>query len=371
VFVKVCDTYARSSRAVPAAPAPSPTVLTLIESLISRSLPADSRLEARRRTELKTGVRRTIGTIAAAAVGAWLLRRLPIDTLVASWRHVDATWLLCSAAASLAMVVVRSIKWSRLLVDSGQPRNVRGAVRSLLGSYALGTITPGRLGDLARCAFLPDAGRADVLQLTILDRTFDVTSVAAFGAVSIFLFLSKGGGILTLGAWAGICFWVSRNGLGSTVKLRWLPQRVRRFLGEFVHKLRGVRLERYLGWALVASSLELLTLCLLQRAFHTGHMAAAVVAYPLLTLATGLPISFGGLGPREGLSALIFATFSISAAAAVDISVLFFALTLLLPSVVGAAWILASGAASWAAAARRKISLIRRPESSFQPIEPN
>ncbi|MGH9455997.1 MAG: lysylphosphatidylglycerol synthase transmembrane domain-containing protein [Terriglobia bacterium] len=312
-------------------------------------------------------LRRSIETVAAVAVGGWVVHRMPVAAVLSSWRHLDAGWLLCALGASLTMLTVRSAKWSQLLTDSGQPRNTTGAVRSLLGSYALGTITPGRLGDLARCAFVSGSRRADVLQLTVLDRMFDMAAVVTFGAASIFLFFSKVGGLLALCLWAAFCVWVSRRGLGSFEKLGWLPQRVRRSLHGFGEKLRGVQGERYLGWALAASALDLLTLFFLLRAFHAGHLVAAIVAYPLLTMATGLPVSFGGLGPREGLSAWIFASFSVSTGAALNISLLFFAFTLLVPSLVGGVWIVGGGAASWISAARQKVNALRPRWESLLP----
>lgn len=317
---------------------------------------------------LKGSLRRSIETVAAIAVGGWLLHRLPFAAISSSWRHLNIAWLVCGLGASVAMLAVRSAKWSQLLTDSGQPRNTTGAVRSLFGSYALGSITPGRVGDLARCAFLPSAMRADVLQLTVLDRAFDMAAVAAFGAASIFLFFSKAAGVLALCLWAVACFWVSRRGLGWLEKRGWLPQRLQRQVREFSGKLRTIRHGRYLGWALAASALELLTLFFLLRAFHTSFLVAAIVAYPLLTLASGLPVSFGGLGPREGVSAWILASFAVSTVVALNISLLFFALTLLLPSVAGGAWIVGGGVAPCFSAVRQKISALRSGWESLLPM---
>ncbi|GEM_PF-3662760 len=316
---------------------------------------------------LKGSLRGLLGTVAGAAVGGWFFHRMPVSALLSSWRQMHPAWLLCSLASCAAMLTVRSAKWRRLLVDSGHDRGTAQAVRSLLGSYTLGTLTPGRLGDLARCAFVSEPTRKIVLQLTLIDRLFDMIAVLTFAAASCVFLVSKLAGFAALSIWLGACIWVSRKGLLRLDNLAWCPQRFHQSLRNFAGTLRSVRHGRYAAWALAASLCDLLTLMFLLRAFHQPTLLAAFVAYPWLTLASGSPVSLGGLGPREGVSALIFTSFSISATAALNVSLLFFGFTLLIPSLAGGVWLLGGSVVAGLALIKQKTSLLLRAWESLLP----
>lgn len=316
---------------------------------------------------MKGSFRGLLQTVLVAAVGGWFLHRMPLSGIWTSWRHLDPRWLLCGLASCAAMLAVRSAKWCLLLTDSGQDRGTAQAVRSLFGSYTLGTLTPGRLGDLARCAFVSDPTRGNVLQLTLVDRLFDLVAVLTFTAASCAFLFSKLAGLAAVCLWVGACVWVSRTGLGMLDKLPWCPQRFRRSLLDFAGTLRTVRHARYAAWAMAASLCDLATLSFLLRAFHQHNLLAAFVAYPWLTLASGSPVSLGGLGPREGVSAWIFSSFSISTAAALNISLLFFALTLLVPSVAGGVWLAGESAAAGLAILKQKTGLLAQACQSLLP----
>ena len=316
---------------------------------------------------MKGSLRGLLGTVAAAGMGGWLLRHVPIAAILSSWRQMNLAWLLCGVASGAAMLTVRSAKWHRLLADSGHDQGTVRAIRSLLGSYTLGTITPGRLGDLARCAFVAEPKRKYWLQLTLVDRAFDLVAVSTFAVASCVFLVSKLTGFAALAIWLGVCIWVSRQGLPRLKGLAWCPHRFRPSLLELAGTLRGVRHGRYAAWAMAASLCDLVTLMFLLRAFHQSNLLAAFVAYPWLALASGSPISLGGLGPREGVSAWIFASFSISAAAALNVSLLFFALTLLVPSVAGGVWLAAEGAAAGLGILKQKTGLLVQ---TCQPVLP-
>ena len=65
---------------------------------------------------------------------------------------------------------MRAYKWHLLLGATGKVR-LRQSLRTLFAGFALGLITPGRLGELARGMFVREAERTHVTFLTVLDRT--------------------------------------------------------------------------------------------------------------------------------------------------------------------------------------------------------
>lgn len=65
-----------------------------------------------------------------------------------------------------------------------------------------------------------------------------------------------------------------------------------------------------------------------------------ILAVPLITIVSILPVSVGGLGVREGATAIVFAPYAISVANAVSISLLSYSIALVAGAVGGMAYVL-------------------------------
>jgi uncharacterized membrane protein YbhN (UPF0104 family) len=248
-------------------------------------------------------------------------------------------WLLSALGTTSMTICVRTAKWHLLLSEDPFPRSQCDSARSLLGAYALGSITPGRLGDYGRCLFVQEGRRARTFMLTFVDRAFDCWSVLSLGAVSLFVLLPRPVAILVTVLWFGLipAGFVTFNWLRSSrARPVWAGKLLQTAKG-----LRHIRIRCFAVWALGASFLDVLTLLFLLEAFHEARLLVALATYPCLVIAGALPISLGGIGPREGLSAILFPIFSISSGVAINISLAFFAFTALIPAIAGAIWIAA------------------------------
>jgi uncharacterized membrane protein YbhN (UPF0104 family) len=63
---------------------------------------------------------------------------------------------------------------------------------------------------------------------------------------------------------------------------------------------------------------------------------AALAAYPLVIFANIIPVTIGGVGVREGVSAIILGRFRVAPEVAVSASFLLFCINTLLPGLIGA-----------------------------------
>ncbi|MGH9357117.1 MAG: lysylphosphatidylglycerol synthase transmembrane domain-containing protein [Terriglobia bacterium] len=269
----------------------------------------------------------------ALLAGVWytLCRRGPLS----AW-HLTPVWLLGALLTTSAMLAVRVEKWRLLLAEGRIPCSRFEPARSLLGAYALASITPGRLGDLSRCMFTSPGGRTRVLAYTVTDKLFDVFSALSFAALSLFFLVPYAVAALGVVAWLGLIVLLVRG----PKLLAWqqvLPRRLKR-LRELAQAAGQVRCGRFAALAVCAGALDLCTLFFLLSAFHATSFTVALAVYPWLIIAGGLPVSLGGLGPREGLCALLFPLFSVSSRVAVGVSLVFFAFTAVLPAALGALW---------------------------------
>lgn len=272
------------------------------------------------------------------AISAWLLWSLFHKEFWSAWREVHGGWILFALLVTLTTLAVRALKWHLLLVAKDPPCARRESVRALLGGYALASVTPGRVGDLSRCMFVAEGRRGQTLLFTFVDKTFDLWAVLGYAALSLFLFVPHIYALAAAAAWLGLIpfFAASR---------RWARKppsgasRLGRFR-VFWKTLTGIPAGRFGSWALCAGALDLLTLFFLLRAFHPTTFNVALATYPWLVIAGALPLSIGGVGPREGLSVLLLPFFSISRTVAINVSLVFFGFTALLPALFGALWLL-------------------------------
>jgi uncharacterized membrane protein YbhN (UPF0104 family) len=273
----------------------------------------------------------------ALAVALWIGHALFTSHLIAVWRSVRVPWLVSALALTTIMVGIRLTKWHLLLIEGRVLGSRCESARSFLGAYALGCVTPGRVGDYSRCIFVAKGSQARTLLFTFVDKAFDVLAVLSLAVVSLFLLAPCLVAVLGSAIWLGLVL------AGNLVLSRhhWLGTHRLAKLSQLVDTLGRVRRGHFAAWALTASALDLLTLALLLQAFNGRGLTVALATYPWLVIAGGLPISFGGIGPREGVSALLLPVFSISAGVAVNVSLAFFAFTVLLPSTAGAIWMAA------------------------------
>ncbi|MGH9352276.1 MAG: lysylphosphatidylglycerol synthase transmembrane domain-containing protein [Terriglobia bacterium] len=285
---------------------------------------------------MKTKLWHRLRNILAVAFIGWLAWRLYDRELWGTWGHVKAAWLLCALASTAVMLGLRFVKWHLLLAEDQLSWGRRESARSLFGAYALASVTPGRLGDFGRCMFMGEGRRARTLLFTLVDKLFDLWGITSLAVGSLFLFVPWEVGIAAMAAWLSLiplCVW-SRRFMPDRDRASGRLQR----LLEIWKAVEKISARRFAAWSVLVCAVDMLTLFFLLHAFHSVNFKVAFATYPWLVIAGSLPISLGGVGPREGLSALLLPLFSIPAAVAVNVSLVFFALTALLPAVLGAGW---------------------------------
>lgn len=276
-----------------------------------------------------------IGITAAAVFAiAW---HVPATSLWTTFASLHRNWLWPALGSGLAMLAVRLIKWNQLLTSADLVNSMRDAARSLFGGFALGVVAPGRLGELGRCLFVPDSDRAPTLLLTVLDRALDFWALLTMGVVSLLVVIPRPVGVVAIGVW--LAFVPILLGLPKIVAavggLPWWPQTFRTQLRTAGQLLQTIPAVRFGALSLLSTALDLLTFFFVLRALHAADFTVVLATFPWIVMAGGLPVSVSGLGAREGAAGLLLVRFAVPAAVAMDASLLYFALTALLPALVG------------------------------------
>jgi hypothetical protein len=276
-------------------------------------------------------------SVGVVGVTLW---RVPFSDLRAAFRNLDLGSLFLAVFCILTLIVLRAYKWHCLVAAVGNFR-LQQSLRTLLGGCVLGLITPGRIGELGRCIFVRKRERTQVGILTLLDRALDFWALVTLIGASLFLLVPEPAAVFGLALWLALISVV----LGLPSLLVYLSKMVQRLchfhepLAEVATGLPPIRMARYALMALAAMWLELSSFFFLLRALSPTGFATAVATYPYIALAGDLPLSFGGVGIREGVAALLLSPYAVPPAAAVDAALLWFVFGILFPAVLGVAWL--------------------------------
>lgn len=281
--------------------------------------------------------RQVVLSVGVAAITLW---RIPFADLRGAFRNFELGSLFLAVFCICALLVLRAYKWHCLLAAVGNFR-LQQSLRTLLGGFALGLITPGRIGELGRCIFVRKQERTQVALLTLLDRCLDLWALLTLVGASLFFLVPQPAAIFGVAVWVALLP-VLLGFPGLLAHLSKVAQRSRRFHGHLAEVASGLppaQMPRYAIMGLGAMWLELSSFFFLLRAFSPTGFTTAVATYPYIVLAGDLPLSFSGVGVREGVAALLLSPYAVPSGAAVDAALLWFVFGILFPAVLGIAWL--------------------------------
>ncbi|MFH1571143.1 MAG: lysylphosphatidylglycerol synthase domain-containing protein [Gemmatimonadota bacterium] len=282
--------------------------------------------------------RPTYRLLASAALLAAVWFQIDGVAMARSWPPARGLDVAAGAALSLVGLAIQWRKWHRLLV-AVRPGSAPGeSLRSLLGGFSLGLLSPGRVGELGRGLFLPDR-RVPASAAALCDRatSFGVTVVLGLAGLAVSeprSALAAASGLavaLTLG-------WV----IGRRPRTwRWTRlEATRRHLTRAVVALRDIGPRgwgRAAAWSLAFNAVFLAQFYLFVRAW--GPVPLSLLPYiPAIFAAKAvLPIGFGDLGPREAAAVFIFSRLGLDPMVGLNAALLIFVTNVVAPALAGAA----------------------------------
>jgi glycosyltransferase 2 family protein len=249
-------------------------------------------------------------------------------------------YLLFALLLTVPFLYFKALRWHMMLEAAGVRATFGEATLSLMGGMSVALITPARLGELVRGAYLHDPQKMKIAGLVLLDKGFDVL---------VLICLSAAGAWVLLGAWAGVAF-TALSVLGLIAVYRPAPF-LRLLLRRPTPGIIHVKIER------VAGSLEMLTpaatstflvltllsfvVVLLQfgiilLSWQSWRFDIVFLTFPIVVLTNVLPITIGGLGVREATAAALLGHFGVSQSHAVLAALLMFTVNTALPGILGA-----------------------------------
>ena len=267
--------------------------------------------------------------------------RLDLRQLLSTVREAAGLPLIWAFALGGVILVIKLGKWHSLVRRLIPDLPFKTSATSYLIGLGVGILTPGRVGEVARVAYFPkEASRLRLVGLVMVDRAFDLLVVIG---------LSVGGVLMVGGVWpaalvgsatvAGIAAFFLAPRFSGSIRLpeRSFPFRDKlRRVASSLDLLDRATTSRCLLLSLTMNLISFVQFYILLRAFSPMAQIQVLFMVPLVVLMTVLPITFGGIGVREGTALVLFTPFLVSAEAAVSVAFLSFAINGLCPSFAGA-----------------------------------
>lgn len=295
-------------------------------------------------TTLRAWLPRIVGTLLFVALLVFLDLRgaLPVGKVLETISHANVWLVALSIAFYVPFLAVKAARWRMVSSDMGMPVRMPDAWPIYSIGLAAGTFTPGQAGDMLKGWYLQRLGYslARGLGSSVLDRLFDVAGLAVLGLVGVAVYGHRfAGQTPALVALALAC-------VGAVAFFAWGRTRnwAISFVSRRLRKLAGGRTGSGSSpaWSLAPSTLVsagLLTVgSFIFSVFRVWLLAASlglflgpleVSGYVGLTTAAALvPVTVGGVGTRDAVSALALAQLGRPATEAVALSSLILVLNL-------------------------------------------
>jgi glycosyltransferase 2 family protein len=259
------------------------------------------------------------------------------------WRALGSArpeYLLLALCLTPLFIYFKVLRWHFMLRAASIDATFKESAVSLVGGMGLALVTPARLGELIRVAYLRDEQKMKIGGLVLIDKGFDVL---------VLVILSIPGAWRLLGPPAGVLMSVvALTGL----TLVFLPRFTARFLAKLSVNMpfRG-RLQSGLGsldcltplntglfltLTLLAFAVILLQFGVILLSWRSWSLDVVLLSFPLVILTNIVPLTVGGLGIREGVAAALLSHFGVPAAYGALTAFISFTINTALPGFIGA-----------------------------------
>ena len=260
------------------------------------------------------------------------------------WRSLlaaDLIWVLGGVALGGLGLLVQWIRWQQLLSVARPGSTPREGIESLLGGFALGLASPGRLGEMGRGLFLPGK-RLVCSSAAMVERAISWVVALGVGVISLAMLRPKAGlpvaVVAVLVAIAGPpgLRWLrcGATGVPAAVRAKWPV------IADVAASCAQVSRQRWMGtagWSLVFQAVLVGQFAVLARAWCPVTLQLVLAIPMIYALKAALPIGFMDVGVREGAAVVVFGELGMDVAAGLNAAVLVFAVNVLSPAVGGVA----------------------------------
>ena len=260
--------------------------------------------------------------------------------LASALRHFSVSHLILAMLLTVPFLLLKALRWHLLLRAGGCVATFGESFVSLIGGMGVALITPARIGEVTRAAYLREPRKLRVGALVMVDKVYDVIVLALLSVAGAALLVSP---LLALGLGAF-------GAVGVYLALR--PRDLQRFYGRIGRRLPlYAKIDKVLagfaefdarvGALCILYTLGSFVLVLAQyyvilQAWHNWGIEVVVFCFPLVVLTNAVPLTVAGLGIREGTAILLLKHYHVDASIAGTSAFLMSFMNTVLPGILGA-----------------------------------
>lgn len=261
----------------------------------------------------------------------WIGKKVGIEKIYYNILQSETTWLLWAIVIIPIITFIRIIRWHYLVGLVICDRSFFDSAKSFLVGSLLAILTPAKAGDFAR-GFYFTQKRTELATLIVFEKITDLFSYLAFSIFMVFKLNVAFGFACSLISLI-VLFLIMKPDLISRFIIVGLPSFLQRKL--FIAKsLTSIKRIKDISIPLLVLSIfiSLLTMFhfyIIINSFSTVGLGVIFKVFPLTVLIASLPISFGGIGVREGTVIYLLSMFNVTEEASVNASLCFYLLNIL------------------------------------------
>ena len=292
-----------------------------------------------------------------------ILRTVDVKTLWGVVRHANLWYLAAALVVSIAGVILRGYRWQILVRDQGVDASLRELTALWFVSFLFTNILPSGIGgDAIKMYELSRSSERgpQAVSSVLVDRFMGLFALQAISLVAIIFawrllpFQLVIFTVALFGASVLVAWIVSSRPLWNAL-VRWFPP-VEKLLSIKVVRALFDSLQSYSRQALVRTFLVglVFNVLLISMNILIGTALGATVPllyYPVFVPITSVvliaPISFAGLGVREGTYVFLFSLAGMAQEVALSLSLLVYVIGTVSPGLIGGVIYLLRGARSY------------------------
>lgn len=264
------------------------------------------------------------------------------QSLASAAQSARPTQIVAALALTVPFLYCKALRWYLMLQAASVEATFSEAILSLVGGMGLALVTPARLGELVRVAYLRDPQKLKIGGLVMIDKGLDVLVLCGLAIPGAWALLGPPAGLAFVAVTvAGLL--IIFNPVTVQDRLTGLTSRARQSLSQRLNRI-WTSLESlsprstsiFLVLTLLSFLVVLVQFGIILSDWRTPTVGLVLLTFPLVILTNVLPITIGGLGVREGAAALLLAHYGVSGADAVVAALLMFTINTALPGVLGA-----------------------------------
>ena len=286
---------------------------------------------------LKSRVFRVVATLLLLGFVLW---RSQPQNIVSDADRFGVGTLLVALALTIPFLYLKVLRWMYILRHGGSDASFGEAAVSLMGGMGFALITPARVGEVARVAYLRDPRKLRLASLVMLDKFFDVLVLVLLSSVGAWRILGwPFGSLLFAVGVAGLLFTffpqMFRRQLVFMERRVPLGGKTADVFGA-LDSLSPTATALYIALTVAAFAIVILQFGIILHAAANVSVRVALLTFPLVILTNVLPLTIAGLGVREATAVLLLAHFHVPAAVAAIAAFVMFFLNTAIPGMVGA-----------------------------------